>query len=240
MRKEWYLLIDLFFYFLFPFVIWETLRQFINDYPAMLLSSLPGIVYSLYRLFHSKELKFTRIFLFTNIIGELLVEILSGSALQLLWNSAFYSLGLAFLYLVSFLINKPLYLYFALDILVSQGHDRNIMKGMLIETNSLNILKIITFANTFNHLSYALLLMPLISIKGINSYSYSLMIDQILIFIMSAISVVGFFFIHKNINEIKLVHQIKSESPRRKMVPKLSYLWFQNLYEISYFFLCNQ
>jgi hypothetical protein len=240
MRKEWYLLIDLFFYFLFPFVIWETCRHFINDYLAIILSSLPGIFYSLYRLFHSMELNFTRIFLFTNIIGELLVDLLSGSALQLLWNAVFYSFGLALLYLVSCFINKPFFLYFAFDILVSQGYDRNITMEMLNETNSFNILKIITFANTFNHLSYALLLMPMISKKGIEAYTDSLIIDQILIFIMSAVSVVGFFFIHKNLNEIKLVHQMKSHSPRRKNVSKLAYYWFPNHYEKNYFFLNKQ
>jgi peptidoglycan/LPS O-acetylase OafA/YrhL len=240
MRKEWYLLIDLFFYFLFPFVIWETCRQFINDYLAIILSVLPGIVYSLYRLFHSMELNFTRMFLLANIIGELIVNLFSGSALQLLWNLAFYSLGLAILYLVSCFINKPLFLYFALDILVTQGYDRNITKEMLKETNSLSILKIMTITNSINQLSYAILLMLMISIKGIEAYSYSMIMEQILNLAVSVISVCGFYFIYKNINEIKLVHQIKSHGPRRKKVPKLSYLWVPNHYESNYFFLSNQ
>lgn len=144
------------------------------------------------------------------------------------------------MYLVSCIINKPLFLYFALDILVTQGYDRDITKEMLKETNSLSILKIMTITNSINQLSYAILLMLMISIKGIEAYSYSMIMEQILNLTVSVISVSGFYFIYKNINEIKLVHQIKSHGPRRKKVPKLSYLWFQNHYESNYFFLSNQ
>lgn len=240
MRKEMNLILDLFFYFLFPLVIWKMCRPYFNDYLAIILSYMPGIIYSFYRLFHSRGLNFTRVFLFINIVAEMAVVLLSRSSIQVLWNSAFYSIGLAFLYLTSCFIHKPIFLYFALDILVLQGYDREITKGMLKETNSLNILKLMTVINSIDNLLYALLLIQSISKNGIEAYSYSIIIDQTLSLVISGISVIGFILLYKNIDEIKLVHQMKSNSQRRKKRPIVSFNWYYKHYEFNYFFLSNQ
>lgn len=239
MRKEMDFLLDIIFYFLLPLAIWETSRLLVHDYAAIIFSSLPKVIYSLYRLFALKEFNFTRIFLFITILAGLSIDLFSGSALQVLWNSAFYSFGLASIYLISSLTNTPLFLYFALDVLVQQGYDKVLTQNRLFEKSSLNILKLLTISNAVNHFVYAFFVMQMASKEGIESYSMIMIIDQLLDFLMSGISVIGFVFIYKHLNEIKLADKIKSHSVKRKSPVCCNY-WYLYNYERNYCFLSIQ
>ena len=53
-----------------------------------------------------------------------LVDLLSGSAIQMLWNSVWLGFVFTVVYLVSMLVRKPLALYFAVDFAYLQGFPR--------------------------------------------------------------------------------------------------------------------
>ena len=142
MIKQVNLLFDIVFYFAMPILFWEISRVYFSDYVSILISSLPGISYSIYRFLQTNGANFTRLFLFLNILIGLFIDLCSQTALQLLWNDAYYSLGLCIVYLTSCLFRKPLFFYFALDILVLQGYDRKLTKEILLKKGALLTLRI--------------------------------------------------------------------------------------------------
>src|SRR5689334_11347709 len=75
------LIVDFILFFIFPLIFWELCREGVGDYTAMILSTVPGILYTLYRFKNNARLNYTGIFVILNLILGLLVDILSGSAL---------------------------------------------------------------------------------------------------------------------------------------------------------------
>ncbi|MDP4083146.1 MAG: VC0807 family protein [Bacillota bacterium] len=237
MRKDLGFLWDIVFYFLLPIILWEIGREYLPDYIAMIISSLPGIFYSFQRWFQTGKLYFTRVFLLINIVAELSIDLLSGSALQLLWNTAFYSLVLCFIYLVSCILNKPLFLYFSLDLLVQQGYDRQLSKEVFVEKAALSVLKKLTFINGLRELIYAMTLMHQIKIMGVGVYTFSILLDQLFTFLISVISMIGFIYLYKLLNEIKLVKKIGK--PARGMQKRAFIHWCYFYFERCFFFYSN-
>lgn len=237
MRKDLHLLLDILFYFALPIFCWEIGREYLPDYIAMIFSSLPGIIYSFLRLIKTGTLNFTRTFLLINIISGLFVDLLSGSALQLLWNNAFYSLFLCLLYASSCVFNKPLFLYFSLDILERQGYDRSLTKELLFEKRGLRILKMLTFFNGIREFVYALLLINLLTKYGVEIYTVSILTEQLFNFLMSGICIIAFIYLYKLLNEIVSVKKLGG--PLRKKVVRLSIQWLHFHLERCYFFISN-
>lgn len=132
---------DLICYVVFPLVIWHATREYVSDYYAMLISSVPGIIYSIVRFILIKKLNVFGIFMIANLVIGTLIDVLSGSAMNMLWNNVYYLYILPFLFLLTALINKPLYLYFSLDFVEMQGHNRKKMKELFYQKRILTVFK---------------------------------------------------------------------------------------------------
>jgi hypothetical protein len=237
MQNDLHLFLDLLFYFVLPILLWEFGRQYLPDYIAMILSSLPGVFYSFSRFLQSNKLNFTRMFLLMNIIIGLIIDLFSGSAIWLLWNNVFYSLGLSLIYVGSCIINKPLFLYFLLDILEEQGYDRRLTEELFFEKSAQQIIKLLTFINGIRELVYSFILMNLVTKYGIEIYSLSIVIDQIFGFLMSVITVIVFIYLYRFLN--KAVSVKKGGKPIRKKRLRLTPLWYFFHFERCYFFFYN-
>jgi hypothetical protein len=235
MQKEFHLLLDILCYFVLPIFLWEFGRGYLPDYFAMILSSLPGIFYSFFRYLKAGKLNFTRMFLLMNILAGLMIDLLSGSAIRILWNDVFYSLGLCLLYVVSSLVNKPLFLYFSLDILVEQGYDRSLTKELLFEKSPMEMIKILTFLNGIREAVYSLVLMSLIRKYGVELYSLSILIDQLFGVLMSIFTVILFVYLYSFLN--KMISVKKMGNPIRKKWLRLSPAWYYLHFERCYFFI---
>ncbi|WP_237582644.1 VC0807 family protein [Pontibacillus yanchengensis] len=130
MNNNKFVLLDIICYVIFPLVIWHMLRDVIGDYYAMLLSSVPGIIYTVYRFKALKKVNVFGIYMISNLIIGTLIDVLSGSAINLLWNNVYYAYAVAGLFLFTIIIKKPIALYFALDFTELQGFDRQINKKL--------------------------------------------------------------------------------------------------------------
>lgn len=234
MRKNLSLFWDFVFYFLVPIFCWEIGRRYLSDYIAMIISSLPGIIYSIERLRQTGKLSFTAFYLLINIMIELSIDLLSGSALQLLWNTAIYSLVLCLVSLISCIVNKPLFLYFSLDILVQQDYDRKITKQEFTNPAAIKILKALTLINGIRELIFALLLMHLIKKFGVEIYTFSILIDRLLSIIISALSLIGFVYLYKLLNDI-----ITVKNRRERKLGLMSMNWCYFHFEQSFFYFSN-
>lgn len=229
------LIVDFVLFFIFPLVFWELCREVVGDYPAMILSTLPGFLYSLYRFKNNARLNYTGICVILNLTAGILVDFLSGSALQLLWNNVFYSAALLLIYSVSFAVRKPLYLYFTLDLMAISGYDRKITKELFFEKKTYKLFQLITLIYCANELLYIACLARWIMIYGVEAYRLDIILDKSLNIMVSGASLATFFFIQQALDEITTVKKIAIAKPRRKLHSISSY-WTSFHFERAYFY----
>lgn len=186
---------------IFPIVIWNIGRDYIGDYYAMLASSVPGIIYSMIRFALLKKINLFGVFIVSNLLIGTLIDVLSGSAINLLWNNVFYSYFIGLLFVSTIFINKPIALYFALDFVELQGQNRIKMREVFYQPRVLTIFKLITFGFAFRDILLASIKVWLIVTYGIESFDKGLILRQVLSWILTGLSIYGFIYISKLIND---------------------------------------
>jgi hypothetical protein len=201
--KKHIIILDLIFYVAIPLLVWNFGRGYIGDYYAMLASSIPGILYSIYRFFEIKKVNFTGVFILSNLLIGTLVDFLAGSAIQLLWNNVFYSLAMALFFLMTILINKPAALYLSLDLVELQGNDRTIMKDLFYERKVLRVFKIITLLFACRECVLSVIRVFLIKKYGVDAFDQGIVYRQIISWTFTFISMFGFYYIAKMMNTMK-------------------------------------
>ncbi|WP_374056177.1 hypothetical protein [Rossellomorea sp. FM04394] len=82
--KKNFVLLDLLMYVALPLFVWNIMRDYIGDYYAMLLFSVPGIIYTVYRFIEMKKVNTFGLFILVTLIVGTLIDVLAGSSLQLL------------------------------------------------------------------------------------------------------------------------------------------------------------
>ncbi|MBU6079771.1 VC0807 family protein [Allobacillus halotolerans] len=115
--------LDIIFYIGLPLLIWNQGRELIGDYPAMLLSTVPGFIYTLYRFWHERRVNITGIFIITTLLVGTSLDLIAGSAEKMLWYQVYFGFAIAGLHAFFLVIRKPLAIYFAVDFVSLQGFD---------------------------------------------------------------------------------------------------------------------
>jgi hypothetical protein len=236
MKPTFLLIADFVLFFIFPLLFWELFRVVIGDYLAMILSTLLGILYSIFRFKTNEKLNFTGICVLLNLTAGLLIDIFSGSALQLLWNNVFYSAALLLFYFVSLAIGKPLYLYFILDLMEMRGYDRQITKELFFERKTYKLFQQMTLIYLVNELIYILCLSRWILKMGVEAYRLDIILDKSLNILLSGIFLALFIYIHEAVNELTPVKKIAVTKARRKLVSLTPYWTFHHFERVFYYF----
>ena len=91
-------IMELLFYAALPYVIWKFGREPLGDYVAMLLSTIPGFIYTIYRFIKDKQFNVTGVFILASLLLSTTVDLLSGSAEQMIWNGVYLGLFFTMLY----------------------------------------------------------------------------------------------------------------------------------------------
>lgn len=118
------IIFDIIFYVALPYFIWKYGRDPFGDYVAMLISTIPGFVYTVYRFILEKQFNIAGIFIIGSLLLGTTVDLLSGSAERMLWNSVYLGLFYVVVHIVALMIRRPFALYFAVDFAYLQGHAR--------------------------------------------------------------------------------------------------------------------
>lgn len=113
--KKHTILFDIICYAVIPFFIWNYGRGILGDYYALLLSTVPGLIYTLYRFITERQLNLTGLFIISSLAISTTVNLLSSTAEDMLWNQVYVGIAFAMIFLLSIVIKKPLALYFAVD-----------------------------------------------------------------------------------------------------------------------------
>ncbi|SDL93044.1 VC0807 family protein [Sediminibacillus halophilus] len=217
--KKNIVLLDIIFYVLFPLFIWHFIRDFIGDYYAMLLSSVPGIIYSVYRFFELKRINFFGVFILVTLMIETLIDILAGSSLQLLWNNVFYAAAMSLFFLSSIIIKKPITLYFGLDLAELQGHDRKFSKCLYYQKRLFLIFQLITLVFALRSGVLAVVKAWLIIEYGVEAFDKGIILRQAFSWVMTGITIAGFFYIGKIIyTSPDLIKKAESEMEEKEAI----------------------
>ena len=108
-------LTDLVMYLGIPLLIWNTCRPFLGDYFAMLLSTVPGIIYTLYTFFREKQYSVTGLFILATMIIGIVLDLSSKTAHQMLWNYVYLNIGLVIFWCLTMIVKRPMAMYFFID-----------------------------------------------------------------------------------------------------------------------------
>ena len=136
---------------------------------------------------------------------------------------------------MSYLLKKPIHLYFTLDILVLRGYDKSLTKEQLYEKKTLLLLNSITLLYCIIECGYAFIMVNWISMYGVEAFHLDIILDNILNIVMTGISIVSFIFLNNMIDEI-----VPNRNKDNQKFAILHNKWNQLPLERSYFYFCNQ
>lgn len=204
--KKHIIVLDIIFYVAVPYLIWNYGREPLGDYYAMLLSTVPGIIYTIYRFITERKFNIAGLFIILSLLITTTVNLLSSSAESMLWNQVYTGYVFAGVFLLSMIIKKPLALYFAVDMAVLQGHQREgsialfSVKGIFIWFQLVTLLFVIRglFQNSLKGW--------LIHTYGVDGYGRMLIYMQISGWIFSALIFAGFVYA-----SVKIDHYLKAQ-----------------------------
>ncbi|QST00796.1 hypothetical protein IMZ31_04260 [Pontibacillus sp. ALD_SL1] len=188
---------DLICYIVFPLVVWNFIRDDIGDYYAMLLSSVPGIIYTFIRFKAVKKVQFFGIFMLANLVVGTLFDVLAGSAIQLLWNRVYFALLGGGIFLGSMLIRKPIALYLMLDVMEMQGQNRKGLKAKFMQKKVFFVFQLITFVFVFRELVFAGWKAWLVTQYGIEAFDQALVLRQVMSWVLTGVTVIGYVYVFK-------------------------------------------
>ncbi|TQR20602.1 VC0807 family protein [Psychrobacillus vulpis] len=199
--KSKFIILELIFYMAAPYLIWTYGREYLGDYYAMLLSTLPAIIYTLYRFFIDKQFNIVGLFIISSMALSTIVDLLSGSALQMLWNSVWLGYAFTFVHIVSMLIKKPFALYFAVDISYFQGYPRENSKKLFYLNGNVKYFQLVNAIMVIRGLVMNSIQACLILNYGVDAFMHLIFIRKALSIVFGGLIFIAFGFAMKKCSE---------------------------------------
>ncbi|QQK77616.1 hypothetical protein HUG15_19860 [Salicibibacter cibarius] len=190
------ILLDLLFYAIFPLFIWNFGRELLGDYAAMLISTIPGIAYTIYRYLLEKQFNIAGLFIIGTLALGTTVNLLSGSAEQMLWNGVYLGLFYVVVHFVALIFKRPFALYFAVDFAYLQGYARKDSTTLFFQKGIFKWFQFIQVIFIIRGLFMAGLQAFLLQKYGVDGYNEMLIYRQIAGWFFG-ILIMGMFFYTK-------------------------------------------
>ncbi|WP_337018895.1 VC0807 family protein [Oceanobacillus massiliensis] len=205
--------LDLLCYGAIPFLIWKYGREPLGDYWAILLSTAPAFIYTVYRFVKERQFNVLGLFIISSLLISTTVNLLSSSAERMLWNQVFLGFGFASVYLFSMLIKKPLALYFAVDFAYLQGYPRNDSISLFKVKEIFMGFQYITLLFALRNVFQNLLKMWLLTRYGADGYGQMIIYMTITGWVFSGLIMAGFY-----LNSVKINQFLKTNMEESKRV----------------------
>ncbi|MEK5067363.1 VC0807 family protein [Sporosarcina sp. FSL K6-1508] len=192
---------DIIFYAVIPFFIWTYGKEPLGDYTAILLSTVPGFIYTIYRFIKEKELNIAGLFIITSLFISTAVNLLSTSADSMLWNQVYLGFGTCIIYLISMIIRKPMALYFMVDIAYLYGDPREFSKRLFNSDGLFMWFQIFNLLFIVRGIFLSTLKAFLVKTYGAAGYGKMLIYMNISSLVFSGLILLGYFFINKKVKQ---------------------------------------
>lgn len=194
------IILDIICYVALPYFIWNYGRESLGDYYAILLSTVPGFIYTIFRFAKERQFNIAGLFVLSSLFIGTIVNILSENGEKMLWNQIYLGYGFVAVYLLSILIKKPLALYFAVDFVYLQGFPREDSRKLFTEKEIFKWYQLLTGVIVIRGIVQNTLKAWLINSYGIEGYGKMLIYMQISGWIFGGLIIVGYFFIGSKVN----------------------------------------
>lgn len=201
MQQKHIMWFDIIFYVVFPIFIWNMARDYTGDYIAMLISSVPGIIYTVYRFVLLKKVNTFGIYMIATLIIGTVLDLIAGGGLQLLWNNIYYDFVMGAFFIFTVIFMRPIWLFFTVDFMELQGGDRKQLKKQFYVRKYLWVFQAITLFFALREFILAFVKIWLVQSYGVEAFDEGIILRQVLSWTMSFIAVVGFIFIAKWLHE---------------------------------------
>lgn len=195
-----FIFFDLIYYAAIPFIIWNYGRNPFGDYWAILLSTAPGFIYTIYRFIVVKQFNIMGLFIISSLLISTIINLLSTSAESMLWNQIYLGFGYAGFFLLSIIFRKPLALYFAVDWAYLQGYERKSSKTLFMTKGIYIGFQLLTLLFVVRSAFQSVLQMWLLMKYGADSYGQMIIFMNISGWIFSGLIILGFVLISVKIN----------------------------------------
>ena len=201
---------DLIFYLGIPLLIWNTCRPLLGDYGAMLLSTLPGIIYTLYVFFKEKQYSITGLFILASMVIGGILNLDSRTAYQMLWNNVYLNIGYVSFWCLSMLAKRPMAMYFFIDYAYLQGVPKDHSRALYRQMPFFKYFMFLTMFLAFRDLSDIFLRITLIHLYGVEGFNKISLITQIWGYATTFMFVYGIILIIKKIQKMR---NLTAENP---------------------------
>jgi len=193
MKKK--LVYDIVFYLIVPLLIWNWVRKGLGDYYTMLLTTIPGFIYTIFFFIKDKTYNVTGIFMLVSLFSGRILDILSGSAERMLWNDIYINIVYIFFWLTTILIKKPMGMYFFIDYAYAQGFNREKSKKLYLRKGLFKYFQYLTALFAIRDLEQILLKIWAIKTYGVTGFNQISIVMRINGYIFTGIIILFILFI---------------------------------------------
>lgn len=191
-----FILFDLIFYVLIPYFVWSFGRESFGDYIAMLISTIPGLVYTCYRLILEKQFNIAGLFIIGSLALGTTVNLISGSAEQMIWNGVYLGLFYTAIHFIALIFKRPLSLYFAVDFTYLQGYARKDSTTLFFQEGIFKWFQFIQVVFVIRGIFMAWLTIFLLDKYGIDGYGGMIVYKQVASWSFWILSIGMFIYIN--------------------------------------------
>lgn len=192
--KTHFILLELVVYIGLPYMIWTYGRDTIGDYYAMLVSTLPAIVYTIYRFLKDRQFNMVGVFIIVSLTLSSILDLLAGSAIQMLWNSVWLSYAFTAIFIVSMIIQKPLAIYLAVEFMYLQGYPKENSKKLYFMKGNVKWFQFVTAIFVVRGLMMNSIMVWLIMNHGADAFMHLIIVRKALGFAFSVLLFAGFTY----------------------------------------------
>lgn len=196
------IILDLFFYAAAPFLLWKFGREAFGDYAAMLISTIPGFIYTFYRFFLERQFNIAGLFIIGSLVLGTIVDLLSGSAEQMLWNGVYVSFFYIGLHLFTLIIRRPLALYFAVDFVYLLGDPREQSKKLFFHKGIFKWFQLIQLIFVVRGMVMVSITIFLLNRYGVDGYESMLIYKRIVGWVFSIMTLSLYFYIKTPVRKL--------------------------------------
>lgn len=122
--KKFKPILEIICYIVLPIVIWKYGREPLGDYYAMLLSTGPAFVYTIWNFFNDRQFNVSGLYIMSSLLINTILDLISDSAEWMLWNGIYFNFGMIAFLLLTIVIKRPIVMYFLVDAAYVQGTPR--------------------------------------------------------------------------------------------------------------------
>ncbi|WP_110113139.1 VC0807 family protein [Bacillus sp. CGMCC 1.16541] len=192
---------DLLFYIVIPYLIWNQGKDIIGDYYAILLSTAPAFFYTIFTFVKEKQFNVTGLFLVITLLLKTIVDLISGNAETMLMNQVYFMIASGLFLIMTIFINKPLTLYFFVDTAYLMGYKREDSRKLFHEKDIFPMFKWLTLLFAARYFALAVVKYWLLQKYGVEGYGTMIVFRQGVTWAFSLVIGIGTYMVFKKIQD---------------------------------------